>query len=408
MQLKTHACGMTYAVIPTGSPISSVSLWLRCGSRLDPEGKAGLAHFFEHVFLNKTVEQPDRIARLQRLATEGIEVSAYTTYETSHFQSVQLKEKTEAGVSFLLDCLKGFSVTEEDIEREKAVIIDESSREKEDPFSSMRQYANGNLWPNSTIANGILGSADSVRRIGQVDVLDFFKTYYKPTNATLLVIGDAVESEIEGLIGSYFPQTSQEVRSRQDLVELFAGPIGFALHERELENDIVAISFRGVGQTEIRQRVVLDLLAKILGDTWISRLTKRLRIERDLTYWIDAHTSNFSDTGYVRLQYSVKPTSMEESNRIIFDEINRLRQELVGEDELAAHKNLLITSLQRQSASLQDLTWNYGYQCCLTEGWIPVDEEVRLIREIKAEELKEVANRYLNDENRSIFVQGPA
>jgi predicted Zn-dependent peptidase len=404
LHLKTHSTGLRYVIVDSPSPISSVSLWFKCGSRHDPEGKAGLSHFFEHLFLNKTVNEPDRIRRLQDLAKKGIETSAYTTYETSHYQAMQISDQTEEAVRFLLSCLKGFNADVEDVEREKGVILDEIARRDADPSSFIRTAAPAALWPKSTFSKGILGSVDTVSTIMLDDIQKFFKDHYQPSDAILMITGSFSDQNLQSIIAEYVEPSVMSKEKEQS--EQFADAVGHSHIQKEMDFRLISVNFRGAPQSDHESRIALELISKILGDTWIARLTNRLRIKKDLTYWVDGNTSNFKDTGYIRWQCSTEESHVEEILNIIEEEIERLKLTPIEDQEMDAHKRLWKTSFLKQNICLQDLVWNYGYQFCLTDSCLTIEEEIEKLGHVVSKDIQKIANRFLIDQARSIVVLG--
>lgn len=389
-------------------PLSVASVWVRAGSRFDPIGKEGLSHFFEHLLMVKTETYPEKTKRLSLLDSKGIEYNAFTNYETACYYHIQTQTSLLDSLSLLLDGLNNTVFDSEDVERERAVILDESERNFSDPAQYLWQLSGQGLWPKSSLARNFFGDENSLKNISLEDVMDFKEKFYIPENTVFVVIGDETSFEsVKQLLEERY--AGIEVKGQQRLEEVFSQPEKEILNERNhLKQITIGINYQlpSVDRGNLRE-IMSDFIRSYLASGWSSILIQKLRVETGLTYWVNGVLENFSDTGYMRFEFSVDQDKYEEACEIVQKEISKLVSGEIDAQALAATKSALELSLKRHYLDPKNLIWFYGWPFCLGRKAVSLDRYIRELSQLTYQDIVNFAKSIFRSENKSIALIGP-
>lgn len=384
-------------------PVAVSSFWSKVGSRNDPKGKEGMAHFFEHLLLTKTSNIPDRQKRLVEVEKRGFLFNAFTSLETSHYYYVHSNESIKEALDLLVDGYSSSIFDKKDIEEEKQIIIDEERRNRNDPQSYIWRLANSALWPNSQMGSDFFGNPESLEKINEENIKGFYSQYYQSENTTFVLINsnkDIKENakKIESLKKSGKPLTNSSNLGEK---------LGIVFDKREIDYSVLALSFITCDGDNYRDCLVLDFIKNYLAGGWISRLILRLRIENKLTYWVNSNSDNLSDTGYLRFTASVDNNKIIEVLKIFEEEIISLKTSKIGDEIIKQHKNKYKGELMRNCLSTNFLNLWYGSDTAIFGHTLPsIQQYIKDMENISSDEIKTVANKYLNSQNFSIAVIG--
>lgn len=339
-------------------PYSTVSLWLRAGSRFDPQGKEGLAHFTEHLLMKRTKKFPEVVKRLEHMEEKGIRYGALTTKDPAYYVCIQGPGETLEAFKFLLDGFLNSLVDERSVGTEKKVVIDELKRRKGGSSSAIWKLANKGIWRGTRFEHEILGNQDSIKKITINDINEFWKRYYTLGNLTVLVLSprknhcEKIERELSGL------------KKERKLVlpkEKFIKPKKYIISKREGDFVRLAATFLTKKRKTDEEIVSLGFIRNYLAGGWISKLVQRLRIEESLTYWVNGYTKNYPDAGFIRFVFSTQKATLKRTLAIFVEEVDKLKTVEISKEELRKYiKNVkLRTLLDTQNST--GLLWHYGW-----------------------------------------------
>ena len=151
--------------------------------------------------------------------------------------------------------------------------------------------------------------------------------------------------------------------------------------------------------------VVMDFIRDYLANKWISKLIEQMRLRKNLTYWVNGNTEHFSDTGLLRLVFSCDKKDVADALKIVSDEIEKLNSSV---ENIDIYKKSFSSSLQRRFIDLYEYIWWYGWQASVSrkESLLNIEAYSKLIVEITEEDIKQVASKYLIEENKSVSFIG--
>lgn len=383
---------------------SVVSAWYLAGSRYDTPGKEGIAHFFEHLLAGRTQRFSSKTERLQTLEGCGIYANAYTTKEAAYYYHIQPAEKALLSLELLLEGITCPVFSEEDIEHEKEIILEEKKRARNDPSQHIWQLSNKGLWGKTSMGEEFYGSAQSISSMQIKDFSTWSDIKYQPKNTLIVAINFPSTEELVRKANEYYLAPNKGV-SETASPTIYEAPIQQIIDNQESDFATIAINQQTVPLSHEKDRADLELISRILGGTWLSYLIEALRLNNNLTYWVDSETEYFSDCGLWRATYSVPAAKIDQSLQLAEQQINRLSEELLSERALASFLNSYEAYIQRNYPDPYELLWFYGYQGLLMPTDISsLDSFTKAVLSTNPQSLQQTAIRYFPPARRSVAI----
>jgi zinc protease len=274
--------GMQVVVIPDHRvPVVTHMVWYRNGSADDPPGKSGIAHFLEHLMFKGTETRPKGM--FSNLVSElGGQENAFTSYDyTAYFQKVA-KEHLGTMMSFEADRMTNLVLSNDDVDPERDVVLEERRmRTDSDPGAQLSESLARTLYVNHPYGLPIIGWQHEIESLGRDDALAYYRRFYTPENAILVVAGDVTEAEVRALAADTYGRIP--ARGEAPVRHRTAEPPIPAARRVELADPKVeqptfqrywlAPSYRTAKGNEAH---VLEVLAHLLGGGMTSRLYRAL------------------------------------------------------------------------------------------------------------------------------------
>jgi zinc protease len=311
--------GMQVVVIEDHrAPVLQHMVWYRAGSADEPVGASGVAHFLEHLLFKGTETlAPGEFSAL--VAANGGQDNAFTSYDyTAYFQRVAA-DRLELMMRMEADRMRNLRLSEEDIVTERNVILEERNmRTENSPRALFSEQVNATQYLNHRYGVPVIGWKHEMEALSLEDALSFYRTYYAPNNAILVVSGDADPEEVKRLAEKYYgvipanPDLPGRVRS-QEPPQTAARRLTFK--DARVAQPYVTRSYlapeRDSGAQE--KAAALELLAEILGGGTTSYLTEKLQFERQLAVYTGAfyRGTSLDDTTFDLLIVPSEGVSLE-------------------------------------------------------------------------------------------------
>jgi zinc protease len=280
--------GMQVVVIPDHrTPVVTHMVWYKNGSADDPPGKSGIAHFLEHLMFKGTETKPKGM--FSNLVSElGGEENAFTSYDyTAYFQKVA-KEHLGTMMSFEADRMTNLVLADEDVIPERDVVLEERRmRTDSDPGSQLSESLGRTLYVNHPYGLPIIGWQHEIESLNREDALAYYRRFYTPENAILVVAGDVTEAEVRKAAGQSYgviPARGEAPKRSRTAEPPIPAARRVELSDAKVEQPSfqrywLAPSYRTAKDGE---PYALEVLAHILGGGQTSRLYRALVQEREL------------------------------------------------------------------------------------------------------------------------------
>lgn len=320
--LNTLSNGLRIVCRQTDGFVSYIGVVVNAGSRDEDRAAFGLAHFVEHTIFKGTSRRRGwQISG--RMESVGGELNAYTSKEETMIYTNAPAGYEERAVELLADLIADSVFPEEEIDREKDVVVEEINSYLDSPCDSVYDEFEELAYAGSGLAHNILGSADSVRALTGDDCRSFVRRFYTPSQMVMYCCSPADPEKILRIAERHFGKMNVSENARNREVTPGMSPFDL-LRDRGNHQANTIVGARLFGRTDPR-RFALFLLNNYLGGPCMnSRLNRELREKRGYVYTVDSSVSLMSDTGLMLIYFGSDPKSVGKCRDIIFRELDRL------------------------------------------------------------------------------------
>jgi zinc protease len=386
-------------------PIVSLELLIDAGSRYDNTNEEGLANITARLLTYGT-KRRSALQISETLDFIGASLSASCGQDLASVSLTILKKDLPTGLELLADILTSSTFPQEEIERQKQSIIATIKAREESPGDIAQRRFAAALYPQSPYGRPVEGSEASVRALSQPGMREFYQRYYRPNRAIIAVVGDISHDEMAQALGQFFQPWSKGEPSGNPVAPAKLGPAQTVRVNKELTQANIILGHHGVGR-ENPDYYAIQVMNYILGGGgFSSRAMDSIRNERGLAYSVYSYFSAERNRGTFELVMQTKNETAQEAIRIAQQEIRRIREQPVSEQELNDAKDYLIGSFPLRLDTNRRVA---GFLAQLEYYQLGLDYTERysgLIRRVSREDIERVAKQYLEPEKLIIVIVG--
>jgi predicted Zn-dependent peptidase len=367
----------------------SIGFWIGTGSRAESDSEAGLSHLLEHL-LFKGSSKYSSLQIDQIFDGMGAELNAGTGKESTSVYARVIDEHVPAAFDVMADMV--FRPALQDIDSERAVILEEIAMYEDDPQEKIFDVLGGAIFGDHPLGRAIIGRAEVVADTPAAEIASFHSARYAPGNIVIAAAGaidhDAfVELATDGPPGGYRGGADQQPA----ITPPPASVPGVRCECKDTEQFHICVGGPGLSRHDDR-RHALRVLDTIFGGTSSSRLFQEVRERRGLAYSVYSFASAFQDCGQVGLYLGTRTDNVSEAMEIVASEIARLHEQPATEDELRrAKENLkgrVLLALESTGARMSRL----GSEVLAGAPLLDLDEMEAAIDAVTISDLQELAN----------------
>ncbi|SMB94145.1 Predicted Zn-dependent peptidase [Desulfonispora thiosulfatigenes DSM 11270] len=381
----------------------SVGIWVGAGSRFEDAKNSGISHFIEHL-LFKGTEKRSAKEIAEALDTVGGQLNAFTSKEYTCFYARVLDEHLDIALDVLSDMFFNSKLKEEDIDKERQVIIEEINMYEDTPDEIIHDIFTKTVWPEHPLGRAILGTEESLNSITRQDIIEYMNKLYKPDNIVLALAGNVEHNEVLEQLEVLFGFLENEKSKKTIIVPDYKATL---LNTYKDINQVhICLGTPGLAQDDPKL-YELAIFNSVLGGSLSSRLVQEIREERGLAYSVFSYHSAFIDTGLLNFYAGTRPSNYEKVIKLIFEESQKIVKEGITDKELYKTKEQLKGSLYLGLESVSSRMTRIGRSLlCLDEILTP-EETVEKVEKVKLDDIRELAKTLLAPENFSITTIGP-
>ncbi len=277
------------------APVAAVQAWVGVGSADETQAKAGVAHVMEHMLFKGS--HRFGVGELTRaIERAGGEINAWTSFDHTVYHAVLGRDHVEHAIEAVGDTLLAPRVDPDELERERQVILEEIRQGSDDPARSVSQSLFATAYVAHPYRRPVIGTPETVQRLGERDLVEFFRSYYVADNVTLVVAGDVDPVHVRRTVERRFsamPAGRPQRRTRHEPAQ--TAPRAVAAH-RDVSEAYLAVGFH-VPQARHPDVAALDVAAILLGESESARLPRQLRDRDELVTGAYAHVHALRDPG---------------------------------------------------------------------------------------------------------------
>ncbi len=361
----------------------SINVWVKTGSRNENKQNNGISHFLEHMAFKGT-----KTRNTQQIAEEfddiGGRVNAFTSVSKTAYYTKVLKENVEAAVELLSDIVQNSIYLQEEMEKERFVILQELAMTKDDPSDIIGDYFSETAYKNQPYGRTILGPAKNIKKFTREDILSYVDKQYKTEDIVISFAGRLENEEAVKLVKKYF--TSLNVgKNKEPEKAVYTG--GYFAKNKKLEQTQLIMGFESYTHLD-KHFYEAGVLSIVLGGGMSSRLFQEIREKKGLCYRINAGNTSSHDTGIFDIYCAVSPDKVNELIISIIEELKKTVKNITEEEcqrAIVKLKSNILMSRESNSSRAQKNASNI-----LSKDRIISTEE--LIGEIEAVNTKKLQN----------------
>lgn len=399
--------GLRLLVAPVqGTGTVTFFLVVKTGARHETPGIFGVSHFLEHLFFKGSKKRPTTRAISEAVDRVGGEMNAFTSKEWTAFYAKAASRHAELLVDVVSDMVLRPLLDEDEIRRERGVIIEEINMYEDTPMKNIGEFFEETLFGRHVLAHPIVGTKEIIANVPRAAILRYLERQYRARSAVACLAGD-----IDPPSGFKLLRRALAGFPRGSAVP----PVAF---RRSFGRDRVRTRTKTTDQTHVmigapavhflhRDRPAVDLAAAILGGGMSSRLFLEVRERRGLAYAVRTMPEHFVDTGYVVTQSGVDTGKFLEACRVIVAEHARLREKRVGDSELTKAREFVKGRLLLSLEASDEVAQFAALQEVLLGRILTPDEVFRLLDDVDPPDIQRVARRYLRTEHLRLVAIGP-
>ena len=382
----------------------TVMLMLAAGSRYETAETNGIAHFAEHMFFKGTERRPTARQIAGEIDSIGGEFNAFTAKEYTGYYVKCAAEHRDVALDVLVDMLRHSLFAEDEIEREKGVIVEEMNMYFDTPRDFIGGVYEDLLYGDQPLGWEIIGRKETVRGATRDTFLGYLDRWYKPSRMVLGVAGqtggDVVE-RVQALLGDL---PAGETGEPDPVAPHANGRVRVFTKQSDQAHVILGVHSYPL---EHRDRYALQMLATVLGGGMSSRLFTEVRERRGLAYYVYGLNHSYTDAGSLYAQAGVDINRIDDAVSTIAAELRTIAAEPVPAEELEKARSFMKGRFVLQLESPQGLIM-FGLRKEVLEWRAPDPQEVLAgIEAVTGEDVSRVARDLIADERLRLALIGP-
>jgi len=379
----------------------ALGVWVASGARHEAEAEHGISHLLEHMAFKGTRRRTAR-AIAEEIEQVGGDLNAATSLDTTCYYARVLKDDVAVALDILADIIQNPLYSEDDLEREREVILQEIASTKDSPDDTVYDLFQDAAFPAQPLGRPILGTPESVTRLTATDLRAFLGSRYRAGSMVLSAAGNISHETLvkyaEALFGGL---PAGETPSAEPA--LYVG--GPRVSPRSFEQAHVVLGYRGLSYRD-PAFYTAQVYSGLLGGGMSSRLFQEVREKRGLCYSIYSSAWGLGDTGLISVHASTGPETLQELVDVVRHELARSVSEKPDEREIQRAKAQLKTGLLMSLESSVSRAEQMARQLLALGRLLPADELIARVDEVTADAVRDTAERLVTGSELAIALVG--
>ncbi len=390
------------------APVFAFNGWYGVGSRDEVDGRTGLAHLFEHLMFKATTSREE--GEFDRLMEEaGASTNAGTYMDWTFYHQALKVEHLDLCLELEADRMRNLALDEEMLRTEREVVRNERLLSTEnDPEGRMNELLHEAAYTRHPYRWPIIGKKPDLDAIGLEDCRSFYRTWYSPENAVLVLVGALDEAATLASVERWFGAIPRGGRPETVL------PVEPPQHgERRVELELPISSEMFVAAFHVPRYThddlpAVEVLASVLFDGPSSRVERRLVSELQIATGVDSSVANTKDPGLWEIGITTREgVPAWQAEVVLYEELERISREWVAETELAKAKARLEAGFLRTLRDASEKAFQLGFHEIVTGDHRFLVGLLDKYRRVTREDVRRVAQAYLGRDNRTVVLARP-
>ena len=404
----------------------NISTWVKTGSINEDDSNNGVSHFLEHLMFKGTHKHKagefDKI-----LEAKGAIVNAATWKDYTFYYVTLPKGSDDKNLYLALelhaDMMLNPVLPEDEIglpfdlngniagdKRERHVVIEEIRMRKDQNWTKVYNACNFNMYKKHPYKRDVIGTPEIISRITRDEIMNYYKRFYTPENMTTIVVGDYDKQKVLNALEREFDFNGRtNTPSVEHEIDLPENNTVYVENKGKINTSYVMIGFLGPKANNLRENISLDLISIIFGEGTSSRLYQNLieKLPEPVFNIVNSEHNQFRDGNNFFVQANFKPEKKELALNMVKEQLSELSGKEITQEELLKAKKKIKSRFAYSAETVSEIGENIGYYMTVCDDLRLVEEYLKDVEDITAQDLANTIKTYLNINNAVISVLEP-
>ena len=399
--------GLKVVTVPMkDNPTVTVLVLVEAGSKYETKEINGISHFLEHMCFKGTAKRPKAIDISKELDAIGSQYNAFTAQEYTGYYAKADSKHFKKIFDVVSDVYLNSIFSEEEIKKEKGVIIEEINMYEDLPPRHVQDMIMELLYGDQPAGWNIAGEKKNILNMKRDDFVKYHSEHYVPSATTLVVAGKVTQKQVLAEAQKVFGKIAKQKKSQKVKVVEKQDKPKVLLKFKETDQSHFVLATRAFDLFS-KKNSVLSVLGGVLGGGMSARLFQKLREEMGVCYYVRAYGDTYTDHGFFQISAGVDNKRLEEVLKAVLEECKKLVNEKVSKEELEKVKECLIGNMKLSLESSDDIANFYGGQELLRKKITSAEQKAKEIRKVTAVQIQNLAKEIFQDNKLNLALIGP-
>jgi zinc protease len=391
------------------APVVSVQMWYRVGSQNEKAGITGISHQLEHLMFKGTTERPIQFGRL--LSALGSNSNAFTSYDMTAYYGTVGSDKLEAMLQLEADRMVNTVAGESELKSERTVVLSELDGGDNSPGTRLYRQVMLAAYPNSSYGWPVIGYRPEVESYTVEDVQNYYRTFYRPDNATLVIVGnfetEATLQQVRKIYGAIAAPPKPQALISPEAQQLKPKPPQPQTQRPILLKEPGSLPFLqavypNLPKVNDPDVAAIDVMDSILTSGRSSRFYQAL-VETGLASSVSGSASAMIGTGWYFMSATpAEGKSLAELDRLLLAEIDKLKTQPILQSEIDRAKINMRSSYILGNRDINSQAIQIGYNQTVAKDYRYSDRYLAAVDQVTIADVKRVAQKYLQNDRRVV------
>ncbi|MFA6325246.1 MAG: pitrilysin family protein [Candidatus Paceibacterota bacterium] len=404
---KVLANGLRVITVPMqDNPTATVLVLVEAGSKYETKKINGISHFLEHMCFKGTIKRPKAIDISKELDALGSQYNAFTAQEYTGYYAKSDARHFNQIFDIVSDIYLNSTFPEAEMQKEKGVIVEEINMYEDMPPRQVQDLMMELLYGDQPAGWNIAGEKKNILNMKRNDFVNYKKAHYLPEATVIVVSGHITEKTVLEEVKRVFSKIESGKKNKKVKVKEKQDKPGCLVKFKKTDQTHFVLSMRS-HDLFYKKNAVLSVFGGVLGGGMSSRLFQKLREEMGVGYYVRAYNDSYTDHGFFQISAGVDNKRIEEVIKAVIGECNKLKTELVSDEELNKVKECLIGNMKLSLESSDDIANFYGGQELLKREIKSAEEKAIEVRKVTAKDIQVMAKDIFQDKKLNLALIGP-
>ncbi len=385
------------------APVVVTSVMYHVGAKDEDADKTGFAHFFEHLLFEGTKNIDGGYGGWNQIInSNGGTFNANTTADRTYYYEIFPSNKLQIGLWLESERMLHPVVSKKGINTQNEVVKEEKRLGENQPYGKLIEVVSENLFEVHPYKGTVIGKMEHLDAATEEDYKKFNKKFHVPNNAVLVVAGDIEVDKTLELVKKYFGDIprGKDVERNFPKEKPITESKRVKAYDKNIQIPAYVLAYRTPPQNE-RDSWVLNMISTYLSDGESSKLFKKIVDEKKMALAVQAINLSQEDYGiYIVFSLPMGEKTFDEMNKEIDEEIYKIQNELISERDFEKIRNKIESQFVSSNASFEGIASSLATYHMLYDDVNLINDQIDIYMSITREEMRDVANKYLNTNQR--------